>query len=105
MALRICRKTWDQRLRTDKSILIYAQCLRLMYYFQSDMSCEHHVTRATRVALARSSHLHITYPNQHTTQFQKSFTMCSIKPWNSLPLDPSYLMLSFRLDDGTMSGS
>ena len=56
-------------------------------YFPSDVLCELHVIRTTRATLGRPSHLHFHYPSFHTTQFQKSFVMLSIKAWNSLPLN------------------
>ena len=101
-ALRICRKTWDQsyqsllelfQIPTLEDRRIYLDLCTMfkivhnLCYFPSDVLCEHHVTRTTRATLGRPSHLHFHYPSFHTTQFQKSFVMRSIKAWNSLPLD------------------
>ena len=75
----------DRRIYLDLCTMF--KIVHNLCYFPSDVLCEHHVTRTTRATLGRPSHLHFHYPSFHTTQFQKSFVMRSIKAWNSLPLD------------------
>ena len=113
LALRICRKTWDQsyqslmelfQLPTLEDRRIYLDLCTMfkivynMCYFPPDILCEHHAIRTTRATLGRVPHLHFSYPNFHTTQFQKSFIIRSIKAWNSMPQDLlSHSLSSFKL--------
>ena len=94
----ICRKTWDQsyqsllelfQIPTLEDRRIYLNLCSMfkivhnLYYFPSDVLCEHNATRTTRATLGRPSHSHFHYPSFHITQFQKStFTIQAFIPPN-----------------------
>ena len=91
-ALRIGRKSWDQSYQSLLELfqLPTLEDQRIYLDLCAMFKIVHNLCYCPCTVRASCNHAELPEPclaGHHTTQFQKSFVMQSIKAWNSLPLD------------------